>query len=173
MSVLNTFSDNKVIRVERGVSGSAHTSSTEFTVFDGKITLSTRSSYFDSKLNDKVYFNPVHSVGIGTETGLSSSNNYVIGNVTKSVSVPNQSIYLPNHPFKTSQPVTFEVVSGANAISVSNTSTSATFNIPSGNSQTLYVINKSKDYIGLTTQVGLSTSTDGVYFRIKLQPDNC
>jgi len=165
MSVLNTFSDNKVIRVERGVSGSAHTSSTEFTVFDGKITLSTRSSYFDSKLNDKVYFNPVHSVGIGTETGLSSSNNYVIGNVTKSVSVPNQSIYLPNHPFKTSQPVTLAIVSGANAISVSNTSTSSTFNIPSGTSQTLYVINKSKDYIGLTTQVGLSTSTDGLYFR--------
>ena len=165
MSVLNTFSDNKVIRVERGVSGSAHTSSTEFTVFDGKITLSTRISYFDSKLNDKVYFNPVHSVGIGTETGLSSSNNYVIGNVTKSVSVPNQSIYLPNHPFKTSQPVTLAIVSGANAISVSNTSTSATFNIPSGTSQTLYVINKSKDYIGLTTQVGLSTSTDGLYFR--------
>ena len=29
----------------------------------------------------------------------------------------------------------------------------------------LFVINKSKNLIGLTTQVGLTTSTDGLFFR--------
>ena len=166
MSVLNVFEDNKVIRVLRGLSGSAHTSSTEFSVYDGKLSLSAKTPYFNSKLDDKVYFSPLESVGIGTEAGTSSSKNYIIGNRVVPVSVPVQSIYLPNHPFKTSQQVTFEIVGGANPITVSKDPTGTTSNIPaSGTSETLYVINKSKDYIGLTTQVGLTTSTDGLYFR--------
>ena len=165
MSVLNVFPDNSVIRTVRGVVGSAHTASTEFTVYDGKITIPVTTPYFDSKLNDKVYFNPIHSLGIGTETGISTSTNYVVGDRTVSVSVPTQSIYLPNHPFKTSQEVTIDKGAG-NALSVSDASLSTEFALPaSGNTQTVYVINKSKDYIGLTTQVGLTTSSDGLYFR--------
>jgi hypothetical protein len=165
LSVLNIFPENKVVRALRGVTGTAHTASTEASVLTGKLSVSVKTPYFNSKLNDKVYFNPSHSVGIGATTGISVSNSYIIGDLTKTVSVPTQSIYLPNHPFKTSQSVVFEKLSGANAVSVSNTEGSGTFNIPSGNSQTLYVINKSKDYIGLTTQVGLTTNTDGLYFR--------
>jgi hypothetical protein len=165
MSVLNIFPENKVVRALRGVTGTAHTASTEASVLTGKLSLSVKTSYFDSKLNDKVYFNPSQSVGVGATTGISVSKSYEIGDITKTISVPTQSIYLPNHPFKTSQPVVFEKLSGANAVSASNTESSGTFNIPSGNSQTLYVINKSKDYIGLTTEVGLTTSTDGLYFR--------
>ena len=166
MAVLQLFQDNKVIRASRGLSGSAHTTSTEVLFYSGKLALESKTNYFDSKLNDKVFFNPVHSVGIGTTTGISVSNDYVIGSRTSSVSIPTQSIYIPNHPFKNSQQVTFAKVSTANDISVSNTGTSTPFNIPtSGETQTLYVINKSKDYIGLTTQVGLTTNTDGLYFR--------
>ena len=165
LSVLNIFPENKVVRALRGVTGTAHTASTEASVLTGKLSVSVKTPYFNSKLNDKVYFNPSQSVGVGATTGISVSNSYIIGDLTKTVSVPTQSIYLPNHPFKTSQSVVFEKLSGANAVSVSNTEGSGTFNIPSGNSQTLYVINKSKDYIGLTTQVGLTTNTDGLYFR--------
>ena len=54
----------------------------------------------------------------------------------------------------------------ATRIVASNTGDSATFNIPeSGETQTLFVINKSKNLIGLTTEVGLTTSTDGLFFR--------
>ena len=165
MSVLNTFPDNSVIRTVRGVAGAAHTASTEFTVYDGKITIPVSTAHFDSKLNDTVYFNPTHSLGIGTETGISTSTNYVIGDRSITVSVPTQSIYLPNHPFKTSQEVIIRRGVG-NSISVSDTPTSSLVNMPlTGDNQTLYVINKSKDFIGLTTQIGLSTSTDGLYFR--------
>ena len=165
LSVIGIFPENKVVRALRGVTGAAHTASTEATVITGKLSISIKTPYFDSKLNDKIYFNPSHAVGIGATTGISVSNSYVIGDLTKTVSVPTQSIYLPNHPFKTSQPVVFSKITGANVVSVSNTESSGTFSIPSGDSQTLYVINKSKDYIGLTTEVGLTTSTDGLYFR--------
>ena len=164
LSVINIFPDNKVIRALRGITGAAHTVSTKATVLDGKLTLNVSTPYFDSRLNDKVYFNPSQSLGIGSETGISTSNSYIIGDLTKSISVPTQSIYLPNHPFKTSQEVVFNKV-GINSVSVSNTETSAVFDLPLGNSQTVYVINKSKDYIGITTQVGLTTNTSGLYFQ--------
>ena len=165
LSTINIFPDNRVIRLLRGVAGTAHTATTEVLVINGKLDIDVKTPYFNSKLNDKVYFNPVHAVGIGTTTGASGSNSYVIGDLTKTVSVPTQSIYLPNHPFKTSQPVSFSKISGSNVITVSNTDGGSTFSIPSGDSQTLYVINKSKDYVGLTTEVGLTTSTGGLYFR--------
>ena len=166
LSVLNIFPENKIIRVVRGLAGAAHTASTEVTTITGKFTIPLKTAYFDSKLDDKIYFNPQHSVGIGQTTGIGVSANYVLGDVTKIISIPVQSIYLPNHPFKTNQEVIFKRVPGTQPISVSRTETSSTFNLPSsGNSQTLYVINKSKDYIGLCTQVGLTTNTNGLYFR--------
>ena len=168
MSVLNIFPQNKVLRVERGLSGAGHTSSTEVTTVTGRFTIPLKTSYFDSKLDDVVYFNPQLSVGIGTTTGGSVSRNYPIGEYTNIISIPTQSIYLPDHPFKTNQEVILRRIYASQPISVSNTSTSATFNLPiaaGGTSETLYVINKSKDYIGLCTQVGLTTNTDGLYFR--------
>ncbi len=166
LSVLNIFPENKIIRVVRGLSGAGHTASTEVTTITGKFTIPLKTPYFDSKLDNKVYFNPQQSVGIGQTTGIGVSANYVLGDTTQVISIPVQSIYLPNHPFKENQEVIFRRVSGTQPISVSSTETSSTFNLPlSGNSQTLYVINKSKDYIGLCTQVGLTTNTNGLYFR--------
>ena len=166
MSVLGTYPDNKVIRVIRGLSGSAHTSFTDVFVSTNKFTLPVRSHYFDSSVNDTVYFNPQQSVGIGTTIGGSSAKDYLIGDRTIPVSVPFQSIYLPNHPFKTGQQVTFGRVSGTQGFTVSNTGTSPTYGIPqTGDTETLYVIKKTGDYIGLCTQVGLTTNTNGLYFR--------
>jgi len=166
MSVLNTYPENKVIRVIRGVTGSAHTAHTDVFVSTNRFTLPVKTSYFDSSVNDKIYFNPIQSVGIGTTTGSASSNTYLVGGRAKTVSVPVQSIYLPDHPFKTGQQVTFERVNGTHGINVSNTETSPAFGIPlTGDSETLYVIKKSDDIVGLCTQVGLTTNTEGLYFR--------
>jgi len=159
LSVINIFPDNSVVRTLRGISATAHSQSDEVSILTGKIILNLSTPYFESKLNDKLYFNPLQSVGFGTQTGISSSLNYEIGDITKVISIPTQSIYAPNHNFKTSQSVVF--TSSGNPIKVSTTGTGGVFDLP----QTLYVINKSKDYIGLTTTVGLTTSTDGLYFR--------
>ena len=151
--VLQKFDDRGVLRVKRGVTGSAHTTSTLVELIPSFFSLPVKSDYFDSKVNDKVYFNPVSSVGVSTNVGIGTTLSYTVGEVETIIDAQAQSIYLPNHPFKTSQEVTFTKLGPQNAITVSNTSGGAQFNIPLlGNTQTLYVINKSKDYIILTTQ---------------------
>jgi len=163
LSVLNVFQDTKVLRVARGLSGAGHTVSTKITEVTNNLILKINTTDFDSNLNQKVYFNPQQQVGIGSTTGIGISNVYTVGLNAKIISVPTQSIYLPDHPFKTNQQVILRTVSGASKISVSNTETSTTFNIPSTTSETLYVVNKGRDYIGLSTQVGVTTN--GLYFR--------
>ena len=83
------------------------------------------------------------------------------------VSTPTHSIRLPNHPFKTNQRVTltkpgkFKNQVGY-ALTVSKDDGVTTFNIPeTGNSQDVYVIRKSRDYIGIVTEVGLTTTSNG------------
>ena len=168
VKVLNVFPQNKVIRLLRGQTGFSHTVSTAIYTIPNKFTIPVNTQIFDSKVNDVVYFNPVQSVGIVTNTGLTSTTSYKVGEKIDTVSIPSQSIYLPNHPFKTNQQVTFTRPAGSNTIAVStsgNNYSTDQFNIPeSGDSQTFFVINKSTDYIGLCTQVGLTTNTNGLYF---------
>ena len=164
VSVLNKFDVNSIIRVKRSP-GAAHTATTQVNVLPNTFSIPVNVSYFDSKINNKVYFNPKQSVGVGTTAGIGISTNFIIGEFSKSISIPTQSIYLPDHPFKTGDQLTFTKLSSTTALIVSLTPTSSTFNLPeTGNSQTVYAINKSKDYIGLTTSVGLTTNTSGLYF---------
>ena len=166
LSVLNIFDVQNIIRVLRGVSGTGHTSTTPVYFIPDTFTIDKSVNYFDSKNNDLVYFNPKQSVGVGTTSGVGVAVTYNIGIQTNNIiSIPTQSIYLPNHPFKTNQLVTLVKSSSASAISVANTSESSSFNLPfSGDSQTVFVIRKSVDYIGIVTQVGLTTSTNGLFF---------
>ena len=165
LRVLNVYNEGSILRVRRSDSGVAHTSSTPVNVIPNKIEIPLKTSYFDSKVRDIVYFNPKQTIGIGTTPGLSSTVTYTVGGTSKNISVPNQSIYLPNHPFKTGEQVTFVKKSGTSSILCSSDQGVTTRNLPtSSNSENVYVINKSKDYIGLTTSVGLTTNTEGLYF---------
>jgi len=164
-SVLNKFDSDNILRVKRGLTGTAHTSGAIVDYFSDSFTIPLTSEYFDSRKNIKVYFNPVESVGVGINTGVETSVNYYIGNSPKTVSVPTQSIYLPNHPFKNNQRILLTIPVASSALTASDTSGGSTFNVPfSGLSQYVYVINKSKDFIGLTTQVGLTSTTNGLFF---------
>ena len=165
LSVLNIFPDRRVIRAITEHTAGIHTASTELVEITDKFTVPIKTPYFESKLDDKVFFNPTQELGIGTVSGQSGISTIVIGNIPIPTSIPNQSIFIPNHPFTQNQQVTL-TKGGSTRIVASNTGDSATFNIPeSGETQTLFVINKSKNLIGLTTQVGLTTSTDGLFFR--------
>lgn len=166
LSVLNIFPNQNVIRVSRGLTGTSHSETTSVNFIPDSCTINVSSEYFESDLDDLVYFNPKYSVGVGTTSGIGIAVTFNIGIQTNNViSIPTQSIYLPNHPFKNNQAITLTKPSAASAISVANTSSSATFNLPSsGNSQTVYVIKKSPDHIGIVTQIGLTTSTNGLYF---------
>ena len=165
LSVLNVFPDRRVIRAITEHTAGIHTASTELIEISDKFSIPLTTPYFESKLDNKIFFNPTQELGIGTVSGQSGISTIVIGNIPIPTSIPNQSIFIPNHPFTQNQEVTL-TKGGSTRIVASNTGDSATFNIPeTGESQNLFVINKSKNLIGLTTQIGLTTSTDGLFFR--------
>ena len=85
--------------------------------------------------------------------------------MTKVVSTPPHSIFLPNHPFETNQRVTLTKPSAGYALTVTRDEGTTTFTIPkTGNSEDVFIIKKSKDYVGIVTQVGLTTSSVGLAF---------
>ena len=163
--VLNTFNENNVLRVRRGLSSGIHTVSTQVSLIPNFFNIPLRTEVFDSSIKDQVYFNPHESVGVGTVVGLGSTATSTIGDLISVVSTPTRSIRLPNHPFKTNQRVTLSRPSAGYALTVSKDDGVTTFNLPSvGLTTEVYVIRKSKDYIGIVTQVGLTTSSDGLSF---------
>ena len=165
--VLNKFDDRNILRVKRGVTGTAHTLSSKVDLIPSFFDINFKTASFISKVDNVVYFNPRQSIGIANTVGISTAITVSVGDTSRQVSVPAQSIYLPNHPFKTGQAITFKKpLSGGVSISVSRDgSVGQQFSLPlSGSSQTVYAINKSKDYIGIVTQVGLTT-TNGLFFR--------
>lgn len=168
LSVLNIFSDDRILRVKRGLSGiSSHFQGTDVVLLPNKFTIQLQTEFFDSNLNKIQYFNPLQNIGFGTVVGIATTVSFTRGYTSSVISIPTQSIYLPNHNLSTNQAVIFRKPTGiATDIGVSTSPSSNQFYIPSsGTSQTLYVINKSKDYIGLTTQIGLTTTSNGLFFR--------
>lgn len=164
-TLLNIFRNQGVLRVDRGSVGSAHSASTTVNFIPDSFTISKSLQYFDSKENDLVYLNPNQSVGVGTTAGIGVAVTYNVGNQTNNIiSIPTQSIFLPGHPFKTNQQVTLTKPTGSSSISVANTSASSPFDLPDGDSQNVYIIKKSPDHIGIVTEVGLTTTTNGLFF---------
>ena len=164
-SILNLYNRENVIRVVRNPIGVSHTATSLVYFIPNKFTINKKVDYFESTLNENIYFNPKQSVGVGTTSGVTIQLQYKTGSKIKNISVPTQSIYIPNHPFKTNQQVILQKLSSSSALSVSNSSTGSSFNLPiSGDQQVVYIINKSPDHIGIVTQVGLTTSTNGLFF---------
>ncbi len=168
LSVLNIFDSQNILRVRRGTTGTSHTVGKILYFNPDTLTINKKVNYFKSESNNIVYFNPTQSIGVGTTAGAATSVVYNIGLTTNNtVSIPTQSIYLPNHPFKTNERVILRRVSSASSISVTSSVgiATTTFALLAGiTSQTVYVIKKSVDYIGLVTNVGLTTSTNGLFF---------
>jgi len=163
--VLNTFNENNVLRVRRGVTSGVHTVSSALSLIPSFFNIPLKTNVFDSSIKDQVYFNPHESIGVGTVVGLGSTATSTIGDLISVVSTPTRSIRLPNHPFKTNQEITLTKPNVGFALTVSKDDGVTTFNIPEGgNSQNVFVIRKSKDYIGIVTQVGLTTTSDGLSF---------
>ncbi len=170
MTILNTYSrlpiSNGILRVKRysGISTS-HFESSQIYFLPDVATIFKKSDRFDSKINQKIFFNPQLTVGVGTTPGVTIDSTYSIGDSQFVVSIPTQSIYIPNHPFNTNDLVTISRPLGASEINYSNESngspTWSLFGV--ANSRQVYIINKSKDFIGIATNVGLTT-TGGVFF---------
>jgi hypothetical protein len=171
--VLNAFRDRSILRVKRGVVGSANTASH---VLGGLVQTipqviqieSSDIGKFVSKKNDIVYFNPAEAVGVAVTSGRSVSigKSYTIGELAEVISIPAKGIFLPNHPFKDNQEVILRKPTGAATqftIGLGDRfQVGADFNLPSsGNSQTVYIRKFSDDVVGLA----LTVNTTPVFFK--------
>ncbi|MEY3470455.1 MAG: Prochlorococcus phage, partial [Actinomycetota bacterium] len=166
LSIINIFESKNILRVGRGIVGASHTATSLVYFKPDTITIENPVTYFESFYNNTVYFNPNQSIGVGTTPGLGFNVLYNIGIQTNNtISIPSQTLYLPNHPFTNNQEVTLVKPSSSSAISVANTSGGTQFNLPiAGNTQKVYIIKKSQDHIGIVTQIGLTTTSSGLFF---------
>jgi hypothetical protein len=146
LSVLEVYKNLNILKVERGSTGVSHTATTQINFIPDSFTISQKIDYFESNVNNKVFFNPKQSVGIGTTPGITNSITFEFGDSNITRNVPTQGIYIENHPFTNNQAVIF--VSNGSNISISTSSTGlTTFDLP----QNLYVTNKNINTIGIKT----------------------
>ena len=173
LRVLNLYKLRKVIRVQRneaGAIGIAHTLGSKIDVLNNRITIPVKTTKFDSKKNDIIYFNGPQSVGVGTTPGSATTVEYVVGETKENVSIPTRTIRIPNHPFKTGQKVRLTKRSGANRFDAGNTPNAAEFKLPYAGADNidLFIINKGEDYVGvLTSKVGIGSTSEGLFFYSK------
>jgi hypothetical protein len=150
LSVLEVHKNLNILKVERGSTGVSHTATTQINFIPDSFTISQKIDYFESNVNDKVFFNPVQSVGVGTTPGVTTNITFEFGDSNITRSVPTQGIYINNHPFSNNQPVTF-TNNGSN-IAVSTSPTGTQFNLP----QNVYVTDKNINTIGIKTTLNSS-----------------
>ena len=109
--------------MERGTTGLAHTVPFTLSFLPDTFTINKSVDYFESKVNDIVYFNPKESIGFGTLSGISSSVTFDFGVSTITRDIPTQRIYIENHPFVDNQQIT-----------LSNVTSNITYNVDPSNS---------------------------------------
>ena len=169
VKVLNDHS-NGVLTVKRfGSTGVAHSFGSDLSLSSDRVRLPVKSTKFESRRDKLIYFNARTSVGVGTTAGGAQQKVRTIGVTTSSVSVPCRAIYLPNHGLKTGERLTFtkSTLAGVDSLIVADNSLNqGSFFIPDTNSLSseVFVINKGENFIGLTTQVGLTTASEGLFF---------
>jgi hypothetical protein len=150
LQVLEVFRNLNILKVRRGLTGASHTATTQINFIPDSFTISEKIDYFDSKINNKVYFNPVESVGVGTIVGITNSVTFQFGNSNITRNIPTQGIYIESHPFTNNQRVIF--TTDGNPIAISTSSTGSVFNLP----QNVYVTNKNNNTIGIKTTLNSS-----------------
>ena len=105
VTVLNDFG-NGVLKIHRhAAAGVAHTATSILNLKNDSATLKVKTKKFSSERNSLAYFNANNSIGVGVGTG--SVYTFEVGGTPKTVAIPPRQIYIPNHPFKTGQKLTF------------------------------------------------------------------
>jgi hypothetical protein len=155
LQVLEVFRNLNILKVKRGSTGVSHTATTQINFIPDSFTISQNIDYFESKVNDRVFFNPKESVGVGTTAGITNTIISQFGDSTITKNIPTQGIYIENHPFTNNQRVAF--ASNGDPIAISTSPTGSQFNLP----QNVYVTNKNKNTIGIKTTLNSSE----VFFR--------
>jgi len=157
LQVLNISRDRNLMRVHGSRVGYSTGDVIEFV--PDSFTISANTQSFESRVNDKAYFNPTESVGLGTTAGISTAVSVTYGGITEIRQIPTQTIFIEGHSFKNNQKLTFTVPSSGNAVSIStNGSDADAFDMPT----TVYSTNRGKNLIGIKT--GITAAFNEVFF---------
>jgi hypothetical protein len=154
LKVLELFRNKNIIRVERGLLNVSHDENAIVTFKPDSFTFKQSIGSFNSKLNNKVFFNPTESVGFGTTSGISYLTTLDFGDeLGIQRGIPTKSIHIKDHPFKNNQSVVY--TANGTTLSVS-TDGLLPYNLPTN----LLIVNKGKDFIGLKTTI----DSDDLFF---------
>jgi len=172
LQVLNIFPNLNILRIKRGILGTAHTATSRIDFIPDSFVVSQKIDYFESSVNEKIYFNARESVGVGTTPGTAGictdAVTFEFGASSITRAVPTQSIYIENHPFVDNQPVNLTVPTSG-TLSISTNAVATPFNLPiSGLTTTVFVVNKTINSIGIKTGVGTDhngNQYEEVFFR--------
>ncbi len=148
LTVLNTYDQPNIITVERSNTGLSHTATTPLYIVPDSFTIEKSVDNFDSNVNQRLFYNPIKSVGFGTTAGQSRLVEFSFGETKITRTIPFKGIYLENHPFSTNQKLT--VINDGNPIGYSDTPDGTITSMPS----TVFVVNKNKNVIGIKTIIG-------------------
>jgi hypothetical protein len=161
VKILNIDSNSSRIKVLRNQNGTVGlTSYFSGTVLKEKtkkffINLGI-TSYYNSKINNEFYFNPVESVGLGTTSGVGIVSTIYISNPgvgDTQITIPTQSIYLPKHNLSTGDSLIYSS-NGGTSISVYDGN--EYFQIQENS--IVYAVSFSNDLIGISTlRVGVNS----------------
>ena len=123
-----------------------------------EIDYDVRNFTFESDLNEKYYFNPRQTIGVGTLTGATYPTTFGIGNLKKPLDIPVKQLYAPGHDFKTGEEIVIEKRPNDDRIATRDRldSTGAVYLFPATgvNTSSLFVVKYSPDYIGFRTESG-------------------
>ena len=101
MTILNLYDEPNILTVERGLVGLSHSVSTPLYVIPDSFTIQKSVDNLNSRVNQKVFFNPSKAVGFGDTAGGSITKSFSFGNTRTTRVIPNQAIYLEKIILKT------------------------------------------------------------------------
>ncbi len=149
--ITNVYPEKSQFLVNRLENSGIHTVG-----IDSVSLLPTKFYFIENKIKEFVkknqitYFNPKTLVGFGSTGSVYNINN-------ENVVIPDGCIYIPNHGFFNGQEVIYSVGVGGTGILVSKVANPAqSFKLL--DKQKIYVVNKGRDLVGLST-VGFTTSS--------------
>ena len=157
LGILNIYRNLNILTIQRDSNpsfGTTHPKGSDVTYLTNKFTIDKSIPVFESQVNQKVFFNPSQTVGLGTDDGTENTLSFSFAGKNITRNVPVKQIHIENHPFKTNQKIKFTAPAGNIGISTDNNTTS--FNLP----QDLFVVNKNINSIGIKTQI----NSDEVHF---------
>ena len=164
IKVLNIDSLNSRIRVLRNYNNTSglttYTAGIALTEKTRKLKLNfgISSTSYQYDLNREIYFNPKESLGLGKTSGVGIVSTIYFSNPgagIASITIPTQTIYLPNHQLKTGDSLIYSS-NGGNVLSISTNGVSS-FTLQ--DKSIVYAAKISNDLIGISTlRVGIGST---------------